>query len=359
MRKSSKGITFVAAVLNLCLVGMFAQAQDYQGAYHLVRKPVRRVRVVLTDIIHAQDLNATTWGIAAAVPPSFDWQQVTKSQFQIPGVPGADIRRFPEHSPLQQMYHAAVYPVTEQRQLTEATAQGTYEATLYAISLEPGAPEKPVPMLSDTEREYYLASTERTNYQDPAFQSWLQQTGLLRSRGETELAFAYRAMAYIGAHFTYRWVVGSSEEPASVAANGASHCGGIANLFIGTMRANKVPARLDVGRSVLRSSTPKDTVTNGCYTMDPGTSHVTTEFYVQGVGWVPAEPTGAIGQKDIHSYFGKTDGTMLIQHFDTMWLDNRMRSLQSMEWCFGSWKGTWNGFHITDNLEVQQLDPPK
>jgi len=299
-------------------------------------------------------ISVTTWRIAAAAAPTYEGQVVTRSELSIVGVPEARVGRFTEHSPLQQPYLEAEYSVSDQAQRNTATARSAYEATLFAVTLEKGKPEKTVKPLTATERAAYLGVTEETNHQSPAFLSWVQDAGLVKMNDENELAFAYRVNKFIAQNFHYRWIQGSSIDPASVALNGASHCGGIANLFVATLRANGIPARQVSGRIVKKSSDENSTVTNGALTVDPNRLHAATEFYANGVGWVPAEPTGAIGSKDISRFFGISDGSLLVMSFDWLRIDEKCRSLQTTEFRSGAAYGSWDNWHMDDYMVVQQ-----
>jgi len=65
------------------------------------------------------------------------------------------------------------------------------------------------------------------------------------------------------------------------------YCGGFAVVFIGTMRANGVPARSLVGHWV--DTTPGHTAT---------LPHVKAEFFAEGVGWVPVNPRTSFGEEN-------------------------------------------------------------
>lgn len=334
-----------------------ASGRRFEGPFHLAATPVRQAQIMVTETMRSPALDAMQWGIVAAQAPSYEGQTVLESRLTIPGVRAARVQGCREKSPLKQAYWLATYPVTREEQRDRATAQSVYRALLYARVLTPGASTAAKP-LTDEERSSYLTASNVTNYATLDFKRWLRQADLLRRAKERDLDFAYRALEYIAQNFRYHWVQGSSTDPADVANRGASHCTGIANLYVATLRANDIPARLAVGRRIVHSSSPQAVVTNGTLTIDPGTAHVAAEFYAEGVGWVPVEPTGALGAADVAPFFGRSDGSLLVMHFDSMWLDTRTRNLQGMEWDYGRWRGSWNGWHLSDTMQVQPIVVP-
>jgi hypothetical protein len=97
-------------------------------------------------------------------------------------------------------------------------------------------------------------------------------------------------------------------KPAAVVHAGQSDCGGIASLFVATLRASGVPARTLAGRWA--ASAKKDEKVGGLPFYQ---THVKAEFHADGVGWVPVDPTGGVGQgaKVDDFYFGREGGDFL------------------------------------------------
>ncbi len=80
--------------------------------------------------------------------------------------------------------------------------------------------------------------------------------------------------------------------------NGEGECGDYSALFIALARAKGIPARSVVG-----------------YWAVTGTdqTHVWAEFYLEGVGWIPADPTiGQQSARDKEYYFGNMDNQRVI-----------------------------------------------
>ena len=80
--------------------------------------------------------------------------------------------------------------------------------------------------------------------------------------------------------------------------NGGGECGDFASLFIALSRAKGIPARSVVGYWAITGI---------------GQSHVWAEFYIEGIGWIPVDPT--IGQQSASNkdyYFGNMDNQRVI-----------------------------------------------
>ena len=80
--------------------------------------------------------------------------------------------------------------------------------------------------------------------------------------------------------------------------NGEGECGDYASLFIALARAKGIPARSIVGYWAI-SGTEQ--------------THVWAEFYLEGIGWIPVDPT--IGQQSASNkeyYFGNMDNQRVI-----------------------------------------------
>jgi len=81
-----------------------------------------------------------------------------------------------------------------------------------------------------------------------------------------------------------------------LATNGVGECGDYASLFIALARAKGIPARPVVGYWAI-SGTDQ--------------THVWAEFYIEGLGWIPVDPTIGQDQKRDY-YFGNMDNRRVI-----------------------------------------------
>jgi transglutaminase-like putative cysteine protease len=80
---------------------------------------------------------------------------------------------------------------------------------------------------------------------------------------------------------------------------GEGECGDYASLFVALCRAKGIPARPIVG-----------------YWAKSGVdqTHVWAEFYLEGIGWVPVDPTVGQESGDAEYYFGNMDDQRVILH---------------------------------------------
>ncbi len=106
---------------------------------------------------------------------------------------------------------------------------------------------------------------------------------------------------YIVANARYRLVGRGLLGAKALLANGEGECGEFASLFIALARAKGIPARPIVGYWAISGIEQ---------------THVWAEFYLEGIGWVPVDPT--MGQSDPvkydvpEFYFGNMDNQRVI-----------------------------------------------
>jgi hypothetical protein len=94
-----------------------------------------------------------------------------------------------------------------------------------------------------------------------------------------------------------------------------SDAGGISNLFVAILRANKVPARSLWGRMVMTAAEMEKQKIKGSNQMS-----VRCEFFAEDIGWVPADPGSALYSKknkiDPDTCFGIDYAAFFTQHVD-------------------------------------------
>src|SRR5262249_51836323 len=131
-------------------------------------------------------------------------------------------------------------------------------------------------------------------YKSAGFRQWLERSGLRRSPDEGEIQFAWRAFQKIvEEELDYSSDGGAASE---VVRQGKGQCCAFAFVYASALRANQIPARILVGRCA-ESARPRNNQT-----------HVKTEFFAKGVGWVPADPAFGV--------FGEDEGDFLTFHID-------------------------------------------
>jgi transglutaminase-like putative cysteine protease len=176
-------------------------------------------------------------------------------------------------------------------------------------------PPKVAP-LNAAEQKYYTTSGTLIDFKAKPFQKWLDKKQLRLEKGEQPLRLAERVLDVIRANYEYKFDMspGPGQKTASkLCERNATDCGGMTYLFVATMRANKVPARVLVGR--LDKPRKKDAQPSDSGYDQP---HVRAEFYLSGVGWVPVDPTYAYGDKSkpAREFVGHDPGDLLVLHVD-------------------------------------------
>jgi transglutaminase-like putative cysteine protease len=161
----------------------------------------------------------------------------------------------------------------------------------------------------------YLASTESINWQDLAFQDWLDSTGLRRRPGEAAVDFGARVYAYFRSHGRYVYPPVSAWTSAACAQRLHTDCGGFSLVFVGACRANHIPARLLVGQCFKARQASGNVVLTGARQ-----AHVIAEFFDPQIGWIPEDISSTFlhvgGYADLN-FFGRDPGYFFAWHTDT------------------------------------------
>jgi len=268
------------------------------GRYRLETKPSQTVVCTLTVDIAHPDTRVDEWYLYAPQVPNLPNQQAVKTAF----VPKGVVVR--EESPLRRP--VILTRITDGRR--EIRAVLTIQATLMSRRLRALTPGEKVPAVPDLSTEMiknHIRPTLTLDFTSRSFQAWMSGAGLRRRTGETDMAFAQRAFVYLKHHFHYEWPTPRHTATESCSA-GKSDCGGLSAVFASTMRANRVPVRLLCGRWAA-SQKP------GNRTGDYGQWHVKSEFFAHGVGWVPVDAAGAVGDDrgGDFAYFGNDPGDFI------------------------------------------------
>jgi transglutaminase-like putative cysteine protease len=287
--------------------------QHFEGPYHVTITPLKRVRATVTSTFRFPDLDVQEWWAAVPLPPEFEGQPKARVQVRIAEAPFAEADQIVDQSALRQPLVALHWFPDGSEATHVLTAEADYEVTISRRTLEPGAGSAPVRRLTPAERSGFLAATTHFDFSSSRFQSWLRKEGLRRKSAERDLDFAYRAMETLVRTHTYRAELWSNRSASAVCASGWSDCGGLATIYASILRANGIPARCLTGRSI-----------------DPNTPHVKMDFYAEGVGWVPGDPSVAIGSHRAGVGFGREHFDMIITHFDVVRLSGKYQWLQGI-----------------------------
>ena len=245
------------------------------------------------------NLVAQEWMVAYPLPPEFDGQPAARGRIRIEDVPFAEPGRMPDESGMRQPLATLHWVPASVEGAHRFTVEATYDLTITRRKLEPGEPVLPVPRLSRAERSVLLASSNHFDFTSPRFQAWLRKEDLKRKSTERDLDFAYRAMEAMVRTHEYRFELLSDRSASAVCKAGWSDCGGLATVYVSILRANGIPARCLSGRN-----------------LKPDGTHVRMDFYAEGVGWVPGDPSMAIARHAAGAGFGQEQSDMVIMHFD-------------------------------------------
>jgi len=281
---------------------------DPATPWRMESKPGRQIEAVATVTVTCPGFRADKWTTLVAVAPDLPSQQNVSTMVAPEG------RRDRESS----AYQRPIFWVEEEartgkeRKTFQYTV--TYRATLQQRKLVPSSEsteDAEVETLSRAEKELYVEPTEFYDFKTPEFQRWLKKHRLDARLGENEsdVDFARRAFTAIWEDHKYN-ATDASNVASVVCRTGKSHCGGLASVFVAAMRANGIPARWLLGNWA-NSASPPDTP-----------YHVMSEFYADGIGWVPADPSAAVAhfandrQVMLERCFGVDDGNFLTTQVD-------------------------------------------
>jgi len=319
--------------------------------WHIEKVAVKRVRATSTMQLTAPDLRATSWILNAPCAPDLEEQTVT-SELGVQYYAG-QAEKVQEGSDLKRPV-LRMEIKNEGNLFTSAlTASTTYEATLFARRLVPGPPSTPPKPLSDEERKWYTGSTTTCDTNSPVFREFLKTNKIARN-GDDEITFARKVQHFLRMSGKYQVITGQDRRASAICQAGVSDCGGFANLYVAILRAYDIPARTLVGRIITKEHTTTDFENN----------HVRSEFYAQGVGWIPVETARFGGNDPDTNYFGVDSGDLLVFHVGTdLVLTTLHDKKEEFPWlqtlCFSAaGRGTFNGKQTHERWVVETLPPP-
>lgn len=298
------------------LLAVHALAQDpapprippgLNRGYALATKPSVRIDAIYQARVSAPRMNAREWVFFVPRPPDLPSQRILGAET----VPAGEV--VAERSPLRRPVHRTGIPVTAASLRSAARIEARTEALLFSRRLVRGA-GRPVPGLSEADRSLFLRGTAEFNHGSMEVRKWIAANRLERRRDEGEVDFARRVFRHVAEHFRYEYRGEQDRSAPHVCRAGASDCGGLSVLFATVLRSQGVPARILAGRWA-RSADPAEKVGEVSYRQE----HIIAEFFAQGVGWVPADPAGAVmHDKSVGKleYFGNDPGQFLTLHVD-------------------------------------------
>lgn len=292
------GLAITAAIL-LSTPG-FAQ----RPAHILLSEPARNVEATYTFEARYPKLTANEWEIVVARPPDLSGQSVTRFTVTPRG------EELLEESDLKQPIVRTLLAseTDDQRQMLRVVV--STQATMRSrrlIRFPAGSKLPAVPVLNDHDRGAALASTSRIDHAGDSFQKWLDANALRRRKRDSDVDFARRAFLTMTKLLEYQRPFDHDGKASSTVETGRGDCGCLSTVFVGVMRASGVPARELVGR-LLKSEKSFETSEYGV--------HARAEFFAERIGWIPVDPSFALGDASPLNHFGNDPGDLLTLHLD-------------------------------------------
>ena len=253
-----------------------------------------------TDVVAPQAL-AKRWQFVVAGPVVGDEQRVISVSLVPNGKRSADLSAWKRPLLIAEV-------ATNQAQPMRMSATWQAQIELRSRTLIDGPSANPVAALPMAQRTAALADTPIIDWTSEAFQNGLDTADLRPHEGEHAITFAQRVLHHVRS-LDYSYTAEMDRCASHVLSSGTSDCGGLGGLTVATLRAAGIPARLLVGRWA-KSAKPTDQLEGLPY----GQWHVKLEFYVDDIGWIPAD--AAIEMHDPTAWFGRQNADFITLHVD-------------------------------------------
>jgi len=148
----------------------------------------------------------------------------------------------------------------------------------------------------------YAGVTPLNGEPNPVLQTHLDKAGV--NRNSDPIVKARKIYEYLGMELSYGGFSDSESKTADIIQNKKAHCGEYAFSFVRLCREVGVPARRCAGFAFSEDPKKKNETTVS--------GHNWAEFYVEGIGWIPVDPTMG-DKKDSRKqyYFGAVDNARL------------------------------------------------
>lgn len=311
----------------LCLLTLTSSDEPkLDGPLHMAREKSIKVEVMLTEALANFDTAPEKWWVLAPMLPTYEAQAVHKASFYIPTETALRTAYPKEKGGLGQSYMSVQFNHPASRPVT---AQAIYEVTLYKRKLTEGSsPEKPFPL--GNLKLHYTANHPWLDLGEPTFKEWLREEKLVKTTGESDLKYAWRAFKEIATFFRYD-VEAEGLTPLSVIAAKKSNTLGLATLYLAILRSQEIPSRYVVSMPLRPFKGQENFVSDT--RLHEETADVIVEFWTEDQGWVPTDIVRAAGFHEPSRYFGKSEGNFVAYHFDMIQFERGQYSfLDRMDW---------------------------
>jgi len=324
------------------------------GPYHLANTDYSRgqwylhvyqdradVTAVFHTEYHAPSLNPSAWLLVAACPPNLQGQKLLYCRYSAK-TEGGYVQNTYEQENAGEMRHYMLVSLPGNQSIYPDgySSDAVYSVRLFARHLLPKvASDMPIADLPSSERDEFLLPTAHIDWRTGALADWIRSRSLYKSPDENPVAFAWRVATALHDDFHYGNI--GCPDADTVCRQRTGDCGGLSSVIVGVLRANGIPARLDVGFNV---KAPGSAVPD---------YHARCEFFSKDAGgWIPIDGSGLTAQGPQWKYqFGQDFGNHLSVMTDTdMQVDAGQFGEQSvillqipLQWASGS--GNYNGAH--------------
>jgi hypothetical protein len=288
-----------------------AQQRANDARALLARTPSPPMHVVLgdplivdvrlhTDVVAPHAL-AKRWQFVVAGPAVCDGQRTISVSLVPEGIGTIDLSLWKRPLLIAEV-------ATNKRQPNRMTATWQAQIELRSRTLVDGPSENPVAVLPMVQRTAALAVTSLIDWTNEDLQKGLDTADLRPHDGEHAIAFTQRVLHHVRS-LRYVYTADMDRCASRVLTTGESDCGGLGVLTVATLRAAGIPARLLVGRWA-KSAKPTDQLEGLPY----GQWHVKLEFYIDDIGWIPADAT--MEMHNPAAWFGRQNADFITLHID-------------------------------------------
>lgn len=308
-------------ILNLMLALLLNQTADAKKP-EVTRWKFESVETVLFEgelsfRVSGQNMDVKEWGIFTCKAPELPTQKNVQTKVLVLNAKTAPVP-VRDFSPLMRTVYLSRLPVKEAINKDLIDVKVSYQAELIARKLVPATADMPVVKvepLKEQEKNLYLMEWGDVKFKDKEFQAWMENNKLIRQAGERDLDFARKVFRQINYKLDFDLAENMDRKSTAVSIMMKSDAGGISNLFVAILRANKVPARSLWGRMVMTAAEMEKQKIKGSNQMS-----VRCEFFAEDIGWVPADPGSALYSKknkiDPDTCFGIDYAAFFSQHVD-------------------------------------------
>eukprot|EP01113_Clastostelium_recurvatum_P012645 TRINITY_DN1656_c2_g1_i2.p1 TRINITY_DN1656_c2_g1~~TRINITY_DN1656_c2_g1_i2.p1 ORF type:complete len:526 (-),score=105.91 TRINITY_DN1656_c2_g1_i2:45-1622(-) len=224
-----------------------------------------------------------------------------------------------------------------------------------------------VVILGERPGNHHLEPTEMMDFSSPVVQQWLAQNNVASHNFDSEppLAFAFRAFSILRNKFKYTRMESGDRKASAAISMGTGDCGSLSAVYVSILRANGIPSRLVVGRWAKDTGTwdmPTPSGTKPVYHQ----THVYAEFWVDGLGWIPTDPSQSVAY-DLTpanlAYFGKDSNDFVLFHNEPMFIDTihfgtKFFDFAQLPVFFATGSGNFDNSTTDQHWTVKDTSPP-